>query len=333
MKKERDIIVFFESSGDRREEINQGLLAEGDRIASLLEGSLSVLSIGNLAEDIKDLDQSGVANLYLLEDEGLSAYSGEVFAWAVKVALQDIPFRCLLFAHTDRGGELAPRVASYLGTAAVSDCVDIRVRDQAIFYVRYVYGGQLEQEAYFLEPYHEIATIRPDSLEKRGCSRFVPLKIHHIPIHVPPEIIGPVSLGIIPPDYRTVDITSAKRIIGAGIGCADPELLDFVEELSHLLEGSIGTTRPVVDDGYLPKERMIGQTGKTVSPELYLALGISGSPHHVAGIHEGRKIISVNIDPRAPIFNVSDEGFVCDLRTLLPKLAKRIKQFRDEGVS
>ena len=91
-------------------------------------------------------------------------------------------------------------------------------------------------------------------------------------------------LDLIPPDYRTVDIVHAKRIIGVGAGCADPQLLEMVNDLSSILEGSLGTTRPVVDDGYLPRERMIGQTGKTVMPDFYLALGISGSPHHIAGI-------------------------------------------------
>jgi electron transfer flavoprotein alpha subunit len=146
-------------------------------------------------------------------------------------------------------------------------------------------------------------------------------------------MVSTIPLELIPPDYRTVDILYAKRIIGAGSGCGEPGLLSLVEELSHLLEGSIGTTRPVVDDGYLPKERMIGQTGKTIFPELYIALGISGSPHHVAGIQASKTILSVNRDPRAPIFNVSDAGFICDLKTLLPKLINRIKRYRDEGLT
>jgi len=103
----------------------------------------------------------------------------------------------------------------------------------------------------------------------------------------------------------------------------------LVEELSSLLEGSIGTTRPVVDEGRLPKERMIGQTGKTVAPDSYLALGISGSPHHVAGIQQSGSTLSINRDPRAPIFGTADAGFVCDLDMLLPKLIDRIKRFRD----
>ena len=105
-------------------------------------------------------------------------------------------------------------------------------------------------------------------------------------------------------------------------------MIAVVEEFAELLQGSLGATRPVVDDGFLPKERMIGQTGKMVAPELYVSLGISGSPHHVAGIQDAEKIISVNKDVRAPIFQLSDIGFIGDLKQILPKLVKRIKEWK-----
>jgi electron transfer flavoprotein alpha subunit len=110
-------------------------------------------------------------------------------------------------------------------------------------------------------------------------------------------------------------------------------LLRLATELSTLLDAPIGTTRPVVDDGLLPKARMIGQTGKTVSPDVYLALGISGSPHHVAGIQQTKKVFSINKDVRAPIFDLSDMAFNGDLDTILPKLVARIKRFCDQGLS
>ena len=103
-----------------------------------------------------------------------------------------------------------------------------------------------------------------------------------------------------------------------------------MRELADLLEGSVGATRPMTDDGRLPKERLIGQTGRTVAPELYLALGISGSPHHVAGVRGADRVLSVNRDVRAPIFQFSDVGYVADLETVLPALVRRISEWRDE---
>jgi len=328
MNKEKNVIAYLEVWGENNGEINRKLLTEGARIANRLGGSLSVMIVGGPVDDLALLEAYGVSSVYHVEGARLSPYSPEVFVWAAGEILKDISFRLLLFAHTDRGSELAPRVASYLNTAAVSDCIDIRIREETLFYARLVYGGQFEQEV-SCTVLPEVATIMPEAFDVRETEdTTLPVALHTVTVEVPPDIVGSVSLERIPPDYRTVDILYAKRIIGAGSGCGN---LGLVEELSHLLEGSVATTRPVVDDGFLPKERMIGQTGKTVSPQLYIALGISGSPHHVAGIQQTKKIFSVNKDPRALIFNVSDAGFICDLNALLPKLIDRIKLFRDEG--
>ncbi len=136
-------------------------------------------------------------------------------------------------------------------------------------------------------------------------------------------------LEVIAPDARSVDLVHARRIVAAGAGSASDDLLATVSELADLLEGSVGTTRPVVDDGRLPKERLIGQTGRSVTPELYLALGISGSPHHLAGVRKAERVLSVNRDVRAPIFQFSDVGYVADLELVLPGLVKMIKEWRD----
>ncbi len=132
-----------------------------------------------------------------------------------------------------------------------------------------------------------------------------------------------------PPEARSVDLVHAKRIVTAGMGAANDKLQAAVAELADLLEGSVGATRPVVDEGRLPKERLIGQTGRTVAPELYVALGVSGSPHHVAGVRKADRVLSINRDVRAPIFQFSDVGYVADLEEVLPALIDKIKAWRD----
>ena len=114
------------------------------------------------------------------------------------------------------------------------------------------------------------------------------------------------------------------------MGAAGADLLGTVRELADLLEGSVGATRPMVDEGHLPKERLIGQTGRTVAPDLYVALGISGSPHHVAGVRKAERVLSINRDVRAPIFQFSDVGYVAGLEEVLPALVAKIKAWRDE---
>jgi electron transfer flavoprotein alpha subunit len=271
-------------------ELDRGLLAEGGRIAELLGGKLFALS-------------------------------GDAFAL-------NIPFRVMLFAHTDRGGELAPLVARRFDSAAVADCFDVRFRKGTLYYARHVCGGQFEQEISFAGP-PEFASLNVESVEARSGAFSELLAFEKLDFPARQFEDGKKTVGTIPPDFKTVDIRYARRLVDIGAGCDQPILLRLAEQLASLLEASVGTTRLVADSGHLPKTRMIGQTGKSTSPEFTLTLGVSGSPHHVAGIRQSGKILSINSDARAPVFGVSDTGFVCDLNIVLPKLIERIWRFKE----
>jgi electron transfer flavoprotein alpha subunit len=143
------------------------------------------------------------------------------------------------------------------------------------------------------------------------------------PAAMPAEAAARVT-DRIPPDPQTVDLTEAEVIFSAGKGC-DPATFDQLKELCRLLNVSFGVTRPVYDLGWTGFERMIGQTGRTVTPRFYLALGISGSMHHVGGIKDSRRIVAINNDAKSPIFPNADEGFVADLKEVLPRLLARAK--------
>ena len=138
-------------------------------------------------------------------------------------------------------------------------------------------------------------------------------------------------LEYLPVDFHIVDVAEADTVVSAGMGAATDDLLPLVEELANLIDGTVGTTRPVIDDGKIPREKMIGQTGKVVSPGFYLALGISGATHHTGGIQDSGKIVAVNRDPQAVIFRNSDVGITADLREVLPALIKKIKKARKDG--
>ena len=336
MNRGKDVLVLLESSGEDRQVINQGLLSEGSKIGKCLGGSLSALAFESIPETPSMLEAFGASTLYLLKGELLKEYRCEVFSWAMGEFLLKNPPRLFLLAHSDRGRELASCAAWSLGSAAVNGCIDIRVEKGRICFTKPVYGGQFEQDVTFSSNSTEIATVRPRVLNRQRASEVTPLEVKEISIDVPVGIACTNHLELIAPDFKTVDIEQAKIIVGVGIGAADEEILLLIRKLAELIEGSLGTTRPVVDDGHLPRERLIGQTGKQVDPDLYLALGISGSSHHVAGIQDSRKIISINKDPRAPICQLSDVGFVGDLRSILPKLLNRIQEWRDfssnEGV-
>jgi len=307
----RDVLVVLEppsGQADRAEAINGGLVAEGGRIANLLEG-----------------------NLYALVSDS-SIHGGHAWIQAAKALLEERRFRLILFAHTDTGSRSAPRLAHALGSAAILECFDVRFKNDNLHYAKYVHGGQYEREVTFTHS-PEIASLNPESLEWPDIPAARTVPVQEIRIEIPESAEAAKTIRTIPPDFKTVEIGYSKQILDIGAGCDRPELLELAEELAGLLEASIGTTRLVVDGGRIAKSRMIGQTGKTVAPERCLAIGVSGSPHHVAGLLNSGTILSVNVDERAPIFGVSDAGFVSDLHALLPKLISRIKQYRDENLT
>ncbi len=244
----------------------------------------------------------------------------------------------VLLADTAQGRELAVLLAERLQCAAVLGCSDLQLGEGPIRLVKPVYGGWLERECRLAPKGWVVATLDlawlEEALVESGLENETRAEVQTVELvdggaPASSPTLSVQRLELIPPDPRTVDLTHARRVVAVGAGAASPGLLAAAAELADLLAGSVGATRPVVDEGRLPKERLVGQTGKTVRPELYLALGLSGSPHHVAGIQRAGRILAVNRDPRAPVFTVGDLGFVADLEEVLPALVDKIKAWRE----
>jgi electron transfer flavoprotein alpha subunit len=236
----------------------------------------------------------------------------------------------VLVQDSDAGRQLAPLIAHRLETGAVLGCSDLW--PDGLTFVKPVYGGWLEQDVAAAPGFVPVATLEltgvetPEAAAEAAAAMLAQAEVVHV---AGGSRLRVRHVDTFPPDARSVDLVHAKRIVAAGMGSASETLLAAVRELADLLEGSVGATRPVVDEGHLPKERLIGQTGKTVAPDLYVALGISGSPHHVAGVRRADRVLSINRDVRAPIFQFSDVGYVADLEAVLPSLIARIKEWRD----
>lgn len=335
MAKPRDIWVLPEIN-DNAEEISKlslGLLSEARYIAEKVDGTMTALVLGDQSPDYSEVfGQYGVTRAYLFKDTALRYFSVEAYSSALLPKIREDKPWLLLMGYTTVGKELAPRLAALLETGIISNCakIDLSYPEGPRFY-RFVYGDQLYQEVIFQTSQTMLVTMDPKVLNIAPASKTGEVKISVIEPKLSPEIIRSRHLDFLPADYRTVDVADADVITSAGMGAATDELLPLVEELASLVKGAIGTTRPVVDGGKIPRERMIGQTGKVVSPEFYLALGISGSVHHVGGIQDSGRIISINRDLKAPIFQNSDVGMAADIKDVLPKLIERIKQARRDG--
>ena len=245
----------------------------------------------------------------------------------------------VLLLDTDLGRQLAPMIAHRCGGGAIVGCTDVTVLDDTgagdvaakarrLSFSRPAFGGWLQRDLTADDGRVPVAALDLAGVDAGADAASV---------LAAPEVLEPDAtestvrhLETQAPDARSVDLVHARRIVTAGVGAAGDELLGTVRELAGLLEGSVGATRPVTDEARLPKERLIGQTGRSVTPELYVALGVSGSPHHVAGVRSADRIIAVNRDVRAPIFQFSDVGYVADLEEVLPALVRRIGEWRDE---
>ena len=335
MARTRNIWVLPEINGNGEEisKLSLGLLTEARYVAVKVGGTVTALLLGDQTQDYSDvLGRHGVARADIFQDPLLQNFSAEAYAAALLPRIQSEKPWLFLMGHTTIGRELAPRLAALLETGVISKCAKIELsQPEHPKFFRPVYGDQLFQEVIFQTDNTMLVTMDPQFLNVSPAARAGKVRALTIEPNLTAESIKTRHLEYLPADFQTVDVTDADTVISAGMGAATDELLPMVEELAGLIEGAIGTTRPVVDGGKIPRERMIGQTGRVVSPEFYLALGISGATHHIGGIQESGKIVSINRDPRAPIFQSSDVGISADLKDVLPILIERIKSAKNNG--
>ena len=346
---DRDVMVFLEPPGPFSEGRNLHLIVQGERLARQLGGTLSVLALGDV--DVAALALSGdrcrVATLYVAHpSDGLgTAHWPEVAVCVSKILLERLRPRALFFAEGDFARETAPMLAHRLGSAALLGVRTFQVGSVSavnrpkITYAQAIWGGQLDQEVVYPTGSIELPVLllaplppAPAGAKMGGGERtFQPFVTVHVevPGSLPASSLRRLSLT--PPDHRSVDIAYAERLLGIGAGVATADLGPQIEELADLLHASLACTRPVVDDGLLPKERMVGQTGRSVAPDLYLALGISGSPHHVAGLRDAGVILAVNTDVRAPIVQFSDLSYLGRVEEIIPLLLALLREWQERG--
>jgi electron transfer flavoprotein alpha subunit len=331
----KNIWVFPEFSDEFEiSKVNTGLLNEARTIAKKASGAVTAIAFGDEFHGYSEvLGQYGVSRVYFFKDPLLKHSSAEACAAALLPKIREEKPWLFMMGDTAAGRELAPRLAATLKTGLVTGCVKIDLCDpeKPVFY-RPVYAGQLYQEIMLPTDKTMLVTMDLSALDvKTPNTTAAKVETLIIEPELTAELVKIRHIEYLAADFQKVDVAEAQTIVAAGMGAIEPDLFPLVEELATLLEGAIGTTRPVVDTGRIPRERLIGQTGKAVGPDFYLALGVSGASHHVGGIQDSGKIIAINRDPQAPIFQSADSGAVTDLRAVLPRLITRIKKAKKDA--
>jgi len=329
------LLAVVDLSTSELEESGKGILSEASRLAKTLDANWS--AVGFVAADVPAQDPAWSQTLETFKQYGtpeliLIKGSKEIFDAEEEQGrllcqlASERDAALILLPHSGTGSILAPLLAAGLQGALLTQALSYQRENQTLQITRSSLGKQLVETRNWQGQSRLILTIHPRILSSVVLPS-MPTPQMLLTFWQSPTEPKPSPSRIIeriPADPQTVDVAEAEVIFSAGLGCDDEHFVQ-VQELARLLGASLGVTRPVYDLGRAGFERMIGQTGKTVAPRLYLALGISGSMHHLGGIKEAKKVVSVNIDPKVPIFPNSDEGFVADLREILPLLFERVK--------
>jgi len=322
-----EILVFVDFSGEELDDAGKGVLSEASRLAKTLGcGWAAIGFAGAASEAVEAMAPYGARKVILIESAPEVSDCLEAQGKLLARAVSELGAPLLLLAHNDLGKSLAPLLTSRTGGALFTEAIAYEMGAAGLKMSRRVLGEQVAQIKVWDGSVPLILTMG-----QRVMSAVVLPTMQREEVRVEswrPSVsveLGPSRIiERVPPDPQTVDVSEAEVMVSAGLGC-NKETFEQITELTRLLNASLGVTRPVYDLGFAPFERMVGQTGKTVAPRFYLALGISGSMHHLGGIKDSKRIVSVNNDPKAPIFPNSDEGFVADLRQVLPLLVERVK--------
>lgn len=321
------LLLFVDLPGGELDETGRALLSWGGRLAGVLgAGWEAVVPVPPGADRIAAFGAYGTPEIILLQGGGDFLDAPALLGKALAELAAAQGATAVLLPHDDLGSTLAPVVAAALDAALLTEVATARRGEEGVRLSRPALGGRVAETRIWDAKRPLVVTVPVRALSQVLLPS-VAATAPALTAWEPPPLSAAGAArvtGRIPPDPQTVDLTEAEVIFSAGKGC-DQGTFEQLRELCRLLNVSFGVTRPVFDLGWTGFERMVGQTGRTVAPRLYLALGISGSMHHVGGIKDSRRIVSVNSDPKAPIFPNSDEGFVADLKDVVPRLLERAR--------
>ncbi len=320
------IAVFLETRDGKIKKSSLEALSEAKRRAGEMGVETAAVLVGGAVADLAAAAFGrGAAKAYLIENKYLADFSSQGYTLALTEFVGAAKPAALFFAATAMGRDLAPRVAARLGAGLASDCVKIAVKAGALEFTRPIYAGKASLTL-TLRSTPKVATLRPNvfPLGEAGPGAGEILKMA---VTIPDGAITGRVTEVIKEESAEVDVTEADVVVSGGRGLKGPENFALLRALAAVLpRAAVGASRSAVDSGWIGHSHQVGQTGKTVSPNLYIAVGISGAIQHLAGMSSSKVIVAVNKDAEAPIFKVADYGIVGDLFEVVPRLKDELKK-------
>ncbi len=334
MGKTNPVMVFIECRDHHIADVSIELVCEARRLADRIGCCVEAVAIGyEIQQNLDILGQYGCRRVYALEDKRLAHFTSVPYARAIVNVIRTAQPRIVLFGATKIGRDVAPRVASALKCGLTADCTALQIGqhqtkdkhyDDILLQIRPAFGGNILATIISPDSTPSMATVREGVMKKSASDPANAVEIVKVDHGLSDEDFLTEVLDVVQKE-RSVNLKAAKIIVSAGMGACNPDALSLVKELADLIGGEVGASRPVVDSGLLGKDHQVGQTGVAVSPNLYIACGISGQIQHRAGMSGAKRIVAINDNPSAPIFGIAHYGIVGNLNDIIPKLIKTFK--------
>ncbi|MEE9118058.1 MAG: electron transfer flavoprotein subunit alpha/FixB family protein [Calditrichia bacterium] len=314
------ILVFAEQREGELKKVAFENLSLGKKLSTDLGAELVAVLIGNNISGLgEQLGKYGASKVIACQNDALDLYQPEGYAKILADTVTSEDASIVIMGATLMGKDLAPRVATRLDAALATDCISVEVSDGDLKIVRPMYAGKV-RATIRLKSDKKLLTIRPNVYPAEEN----PESAEVIEVAADPGEIKTKVTEVMAGSKDKLDVTEADIIVSGGRGLKDPDNFHLISDLADKLGAAQGASRAAVDAGWRPYEEQVGQTGKTVSPSLYIAVGISGAIQHLAGMSSSKYIVAINKDPEAPIFKIADYGIVGDLFEVVPKMLEML---------
>ncbi|HTC36846.1 MAG TPA: electron transfer flavoprotein subunit alpha/FixB family protein [Bryobacteraceae bacterium] len=317
------VLVVMERRGADWHRMSWETLAAGQQLAVQIGQSASAAVIGEAGE----LTGKKLDRVYTIQHDLLATYTADGFTAALEQLIRKISPSIVLFPHTYQVRDFAPKLATRFDKVLISDAIGLRVESGAPVFIRQLFQGKLNADVKPSGPEPHFVSIQAGAFRADQVEAGTSNQEQFRP-DLSPAIIRAKPLEPFRESARAVDLTSAEIIVSVGRGIKEKDNIPIVEELAKALGAELAASRPICDNGWLPMERQVGSSGQTVSPKMYLAVGISGAIQHLVGMKGAKTIVAINKDANAPIFEVADYGIVGDLFEVVPALVAEIKKAR-----
>ncbi|MFX0097121.1 MAG: electron transfer flavoprotein subunit alpha/FixB family protein [Candidatus Hodarchaeota archaeon] len=323
----REVLVLAEHRQGKIRDITFEMLSKGKEIAEEIDVGLTAVILGYEIEELAEKLANHAKKVLLVSDLNLRHFNSEAYEKALSQIISEHKPTLILIGHTSYGIDLAPGLATELDIPLATDCINLNFEDEKLVVVRQVYGGKVNVKASLRKSENYIVTVRPSVFQSGEAE---PLKGEILKVNYPitEDIESKKFIEFVEGPEGEVDIAAADIIVSIGRGVGESKNIPEIEQLANILGGVLACSRPIIDKNWLPKDRQVGSSGRTVKPKLYLAIGISGAFQHTVGMKNSELIIAINKDSAAPIFRVADYGIVENLFNIIPALKERIQELK-----